>query len=78
MQSYKDFRSVAADLCAALQYEEAAYDDALKTMPERAGFEDGTGTVVDTATLKAADKSKKLRAEPKVHKTEVYVGRVIL
>lgn len=64
---------VCGRLMCCLQYEQAVYEEALKTMPARgASVEtvDGTGTVVDTATLKQEIRVKLDGEEG--HKTEVY------
>lgn len=64
---------VCGRLMCCLQYEQNAYEDALKSMPPRgAAVEtiDGTGVVVDTNTLK-----QQIRVKPdgvEGHKTDVY------
>lgn len=64
---------ICGRLMCCLQYEQAAYDDALKTMPA-CGTEvetiDGPGVVIDTETLKQKVRVK-LHSE-EGHKTEVY------
>lgn len=64
---------VCGRLMCCLQYEQAAYEDALKTMPAKgASVEtiDGTGTVVEAATLKQQIRVKLDGEEG--HKTEIY------
>lgn len=64
---------ICGRLMCCLQYEQAAYDDALKTIPA-CGTEvetiDGVGVIVDTETLKQKVRVK-LNSE-EGHKTEVY------
>lgn len=64
---------VCGRLMCCLQYEQAAYDDALKTMPHRGETvetPDGTGIVADTNTLKQLVYVK--MDESQSHKYEVY------
>ena len=70
---------VCGRLMCCLQYEQNAYEDALKSMPPRgAAVEtiDGTGVVVDTNTLK-----QQIRVKPdgvlRGIKTDVYKSRRI-
>ncbi len=64
---------VCGRLMCCLQYEQEAYEDALKTMPVKgAAVEtlDGTGVIVETNTLKQLVRVKMDGVEG--HKTEVY------
>ena len=64
---------VCGRLMCCLQYEQAAYEDALKTMPQKGSAVetiDGTGVIVETNTLKQQVKVKMDDVEG--HKTEVY------